>query len=71
MQTHTLKQDLDVCVFSLVWLTLPTYAGLSQCLIDEDTPPPQVLLHSPHVDQGPQSPSKFCGKVPNTTHSPW
>lgn len=48
-----------MCVFSLLWLTLPTYAGLSQCLMEEDTPPPQVLLHSPHIDQGPQSPFKL------------
>lgn len=70
-QTHTREAGPWTCVFSLLWLTLPTYAGLSQCLMEEDTPPPQVLLHSPHVDQGPQSPSKLWGKVPNATHSPW
>ncbi|KAG7262145.1 hypothetical protein CRUP_006386 [Coryphaenoides rupestris] len=38
---------------------------------EDDTPPPHVRLHSPHVDHGPQSPSTLWGQVPNTTHSPW
>lgn len=58
---------------SFCWLrlTLATYAGLSQCLRDEETPPPQVLLHSPHSDQGPQPPSMLWGQVPKGTQSPW
>lgn len=68
---HTPGGRTWMCVFSLLWLTLPTYAGLSQRLMEEDTPPPQVLLHSPHIDQGPQPPSTLWGQVPNVTHSPW
>lgn len=70
-QRHTPGGGTWMRVFSLLWLTLPTYAGLSQCLMEEDTPPPQVRLHSPHMDQGPQPPSTLWGQVPNATHSPW
>lgn len=66
----TLLKHFQICLFCWLWLTLATYAGLSQCLTDDETPPPQVLLHSPHIDQGPQPPSMLWGQVPKGTHSP-
>lgn len=46
-----------------------TYRGLSQWRMDDDTPPPHVLLHSPQDDQAPQAPSTPSGRVPKGTHS--
>ena len=40
------------------------YLGLSQCLMEEDTPPPQVRLHSSQGDHRPQPPSTPSGRVP-------
>lgn len=44
------------------------YLGLSQRLMEEETPPPQVRLHSPQVDHRPQPPSTPSGRVPYATH---
>uniref|UniRef100_A0AAY4DIR1 Uncharacterized protein n=1 Tax=Denticeps clupeoides TaxID=299321 RepID=A0AAY4DIR1_9TELE len=43
-----------------LWLTLLTYAGLSQSLMEEETPPPQVRLHSPHRDHDRKGLFKLC-----------
>ena len=41
-----------------------SYLGLSQWRREEDTPPPQVRLHSSQGDQSPQPPSTPSGRVP-------
>lgn len=43
--------------------------GLSQCRLEEDTPPPQVRLQPPHGVQGPQAPSTPSGRDPKGTHT--
>lgn len=43
--------------------------GLSQCRLEEDTPPPQVRLQSPHGVHGPQAPSTPSGRDPKGTHT--
>ena len=61
----------EISVYSkseMVMLSEP-YLGLSQCLIEEDTPPPHVLLHSSQGDHRPQPPSTPSGRVPYATHT--
>lgn len=43
--------------------------GLSQCRLEEDTPPPHVRLQSPHGVHGPQAPSTPSGRDPKGTHT--
>lgn len=43
--------------------------GLSQCRLEEDTPPPHVRLQSPHGVHGPQAPSTPSGLDPKGTQT--
>lgn len=43
--------------------------GLSQCRLEDDTPPPHDLLQSPHGVHGPQAPSTPSGRDPKGTHT--
>ena len=48
---------------------LRTDLGLSQCRLEEDTPPPHVRLQSPHGVHGPQAPSTPSGLDPKGTQT--
>ena len=41
-----------------------SYIGLSQCLSETDTPPPQVLEQELHDDHDPHPPSIACAMLP-------